>query len=135
MIEFKFRAEKRDLRLFSGLLIPFSLFIGYLIEHYSGQTTLAWSIGGVLLVAGLVGVVRPEAIRWLFVGWMVLAFPIGWLLSHIVLALVFFGLFWPLGLIARAFGYDPLQVRPADRESYWDVLEQVDDKERYFRQF
>ena len=52
--------------------------------------------------------------RLIYVGWMVLAFPIGWTVSQVMLALMFFGLFTPIGLVFRLIGRDPLQrTRPA----------------------
>ena len=43
---------------------------------------------------------------------MVLAFPIGWTVSQVMLALMFFGLFTPIGLVFRLIGRDPLQPHP-----------------------
>ena len=40
---------------------------------------------------------------------MVLAFPIGWTVSQVILLLMFYGLFTPIGLVFRLIGRDPLQ--------------------------
>ena len=61
------------------------------------------------LTVGLAGLTRPEWMRSIYVGWMVLAFPIGWTVSQVMLALMFFGLFTPIGLVFRLIGRDPLQ--------------------------
>ena len=53
--------------------------------------------------------IRPEWLRSIYVGWMVLAFPIGWTVSQVMLAVMFFGLFTPIGLVFRLIGRDPLQ--------------------------
>ena len=117
------------------LLIPFALVVGFLIDHYSEQSTLAWGVAGCLALVGLAGLFEPGLIKWVFVGWMILAFPIGWTISHLILALVYFGMFLPVGLVARMFGYDPLQLNESDQTSYWQELSPVESKERYFRQF
>ena len=39
---------------------------------------------------------------------MVLAFPIGWTVSQVILLLMFYGLFTPIGLVFRLIGRDPL---------------------------
>ena len=44
----------------------------------------------------------------IYVGWMILAFPIGWTISQVILVVMFFGLFTPIGLIFRLLGRDPL---------------------------
>ena len=47
---------------------------------------------------------------------MVLAFPIGWTVSQVMLAMMFFGLFTPIGLVFRLIGRDPLhRARPPGR--------------------
>ena len=67
---------------------------------------------------------------------MVLAFPIGWTVSQVMLALMFFGLFMPIGLVFRLIGRDPLRrTRPSGRESYWDPKPTPTDLRRYFKQF
>jgi hypothetical protein len=67
---------------------------------------------------------------------MVLAFPIGWTVSRLVLAAVFYGLFTPIGLVFRLMGRDPLARRPPhDVVSYWTEKPDRADVRRYFRQF
>ena len=79
---------------------------------------------------------RPEWVRFIYVGWMVLAFPIGWTVSQVMLAMMFFGLFTPIGLVFRLIGRDPLhRARPSGRESYWDPKPAPADLRRYFKQF
>ena len=62
--------------------------------------------------------------------------PIGWTISHAVLALLYYLLFTPIGLIIRLFGRDPMQRR-LDRSAatYWVPHNQDRDAGRYFRQF
>jgi hypothetical protein len=74
--------------------------------------------------------------RPIYVAWMVLAFPIGWTISQIILALMFYGLFTPIGLIFRIIGRDPLhRARQPGLESYWSPKTTPADPRRYFKQF
>ncbi len=61
--------------------------------------------------------------------------PIGWVLSHALLAAVFYGVVLPVGLAMRLAGRDPM-TRRLDRAaaSYWVGRERVDGSERYFKQ-
>ena len=52
---------------------------------------------------------------------MVLAFPIGWTVSLVLLGLVYYGLFTPIGLVFRLVGRDALQLRPRHRRD--DLLD------------
>ncbi len=88
------------------------------------------------LTFGPLGLFWPGALRPIFVGWMVLAFPIGWTVSLLVLALIFYGLFTPMALVFRLMGRDALdRLREPDRPSYWQPKPAPADLRRYFRQF
>jgi hypothetical protein len=62
--------------------------------------------------------------------------PIGWLVSRVVLAIVYFLVITPIGLIRRLRGHDPLALR-ADptASSYWVARQDRTDPASYFRQF
>ena len=88
------------------------------------------------MIVGSLGLTRPEWVRFIYVGWMILAFPIGWTVSQVMLAVMFFGLFTPFGLVFRLIGRDPLQrTRRSNRESYWEPKPTPTDLKRYFKQF
>ena len=88
------------------------------------------------LTVGPVGIIWPQALRPIFVAWMVLAFPIGWTMSQVILGLMFYGVFTPIALIFRIIGRDPLQrARPQGVTSYWTPKATPADPRRYFKQF
>ena len=51
--------------------------------------------------------------------WMKLAEAMAYVSSRIILALVFFLVLTPIGVIKRAMGWDPLFRRERSRESFW----------------
>jgi hypothetical protein len=67
---------------------------------------------------------------------MVLAFPIGWTVSHLLLGSIFYGVITPIGLLLRASGHDPM-MRKFDRNasSYWIDHRTGGDPTSYLRQF
>jgi Saxitoxin biosynthesis operon protein SxtJ len=117
----------RVLRQFAGML--------------AGLAVVLWYRGGsplVLLgaIVGGAGLVRPALVRWLYVGWMMAVFPIGWVVSRVVLALVFFGVMLPLALALRVVGRDTLGLRgQTDAGSYWVKRQALTDARRYFCQY
>ena len=135
MIDINFHPDSRQLRFFCVLLIPFSVVLGWLVRDQWGAQSLGWTLNGCFAAVGLVGLWIPASARWLFVGWTLVTFPIGWMVSHLILAALYFGLFFPLGWVARWFGYDPLQLRPSESETYWNGMRLDSEKGRYFRQF
>jgi hypothetical protein len=78
----------------------------------------------------------PQLGRRLYHGWMLAALPIGWTISHLVLAVVFYGVLTPIALVLRLAGRDPLERR-FDRAAatYWVERPAEQDPKRAFRQF
>ena len=134
--DISFAPSSRTLRQFAGLLII--VFGGLAGWHglVRGHVDLAMWFAGVAGVIGPLGLVVPQAVRPLYVAWMVVVFPLGWTVSRVLLALLFYGLFTPIGLVFRMMGRDKLQRRfHADRDSYWAPKIQPTDVRSYLRQF
>jgi len=126
----------RDLRWFGGLGMLFALGIaGWLLIEHDAR---GWAIdvAAVGLVAGLLAFIRPQLLKWVYIGWMWAVFPIGWLIAHILLAVVYYGVLTPVGLLLRLAGHDPLQRRPDwQATSYWRPRTRQRKPSDYFRQF
>ena len=86
-------------------------------------------------VAGVIGLAFPMALRPIFVGWMVLVYPLNWLISHLVLAVVYYCIFTPLAVFFKVIGRDTLarRFRP-EQETYWTDKRCGVDLRSYFRQ-
>jgi len=78
----------------------------------------------------------PALRRPIYLGWMYASYPIGWAVSHVLLAIIYFVVLTPVGLVVRVCGHDPMQRR-FDRQaaSYWIERQPGGDVKRYFRQF
>jgi hypothetical protein len=67
---------------------------------------------------------------------MVLAFPIGWTISQLIVALLYYGLFTPIGIVFRLIGRDPLhRTHRPGIPTYWSPKMTATDPKRYFQQF
>jgi hypothetical protein len=130
------KPEDRTLRQFAGLWTM--VFSGIAVVRFASHDPALIS-GGLLLAALLVGVpglFRPGWVRPIFVGWIVAVFPIGWCLSHLLLAFCYFGLFTPLGLIFQLIGRDELNLRTTTNiGSFWQPRRQPADAASYYGQF
>jgi hypothetical protein len=125
----------RDLRVFGLLLVPVTVIAGIVAQARFDAPTVArgiWASGAALVV---LYAAIPPARRPIFVGWSALGFPVGWLLSHVVLGLVFWLVITPIAVALRLLGQDPLDRRadPTVR-SYWSPHRAAGDVDRYFRQ-
>lgn len=126
----------KTLRQFAAAWLVFFLTIGthqYLVRS---QQRLGLIVGALAVVVGGLGLVKPAAVRWLFVGWMMLAFPIGWLVSQLLLVLMFYGVITPVAVFFRLRGRDLLSRKPTpSRPSFWIPKDTPQDARSYFRQY
>jgi hypothetical protein len=131
-----FDPPRATLRQFAGLWLVFFGGLALWQGLVRGQIGLAAICAVLALTIGPLGLLRPGWVRPIYVGWMVLAFPIGWTVSQVMLALMFYGLFTPIGLVFRLLGRDALQrARRPGVESYWTPKPAPAGPKSYFRQF
>jgi saxitoxin biosynthesis operon SxtJ-like protein len=119
-----FRAEREF-----GLLVGAVFTLLGLWWFYRGKFATAayvFTISGVVLV--LFGVAVPRVLIVPRKFWMKLAEGLSYVSSRIILAIVFFLVLTPIGLIKRALGWDPLQRRSGSRDSFWTTYPARDSK-------
>jgi hypothetical protein len=63
---------------------------------------------------------------------MALAEVLSYVTTRIILGLVFFLIVTPIGVIKRAFGWDPLHRRAAPGESYWKPYSERQRNPRHY---
>jgi len=128
--------DRTELRWFAGLWFPAFLAVAGGIAWRSGAPHAvvigAWIGGGML---GLVGVVIPAVIRPVFKGLSYATFPIGFVVSIAVLAVLYFVIITPIAIVMRLAGRDALgrKLDPA-AQSYLQSLPEQPDASTYFRQ-
>ena len=91
-------------------------------------------IGIILLVSGLV---IPIILKPIYFLWMIFATILGWIMTRVILSLLFYIIVTPIGLIPRFFGKQFLELRwDKSKESYWNFRTNEDiQKENYKKQF
>ena len=128
--------SRRQLAVFAAIWLVFFSIIGWMVLGRSGS--LPWAIGICCLAVGVpvIGWIAPPFLRIVYLGMAYAAFPIGFVVSHVMLAVVYYLVLTPTGLLMRLFGYDPMNRRfDPDAETYWVPRETEQDVKRYFRQF
>ena len=100
------------------------------------RTTVAGVLAGLGVWAALVSLIWPKANKPLFVGLSIVAFPIGFVLSYVILGTLFFLVIGPIGVVMRLVGRDPMHRRyDANAPSYWTPYNGQRPNESYFKQF
>jgi hypothetical protein len=85
---------------------------------------------GALLI--LLGLVWPRALVWPNRAWVLLAEGLSFVTTRVILALVFFLIITPIGVVKRLSGWDPLSRRAARSDSYWKPYSQRQRDPRHY---
>ena len=126
-----------DLKWFGPLFLLFFGLIGGLLVWRGGSMNVAYALWGFAAVVVAVYYAMPALQRRIYLGWIYGVYPIGYVLSHVIMGIVFYLVVTPVGLIMRATGRDPM-TRTFDRnaKSYWvEHRTGGRDPSSYFRQF
>lgn len=110
--------------------------LAQILRH--GRTGVGAGLVGLGVLCLILGWVAPRAFRWVFTAAMLLAFPIGFVVSQVMLAFLFFVVFLAVGLFLRVRGWDAMVRRrqPAGSgQGYWEPKPMPSDPRRYLRQY
>src|SRR5690349_20316074 len=109
-----FRAEREFGLIVGGMFMLLSswwIYRGKFPHVYTATLPL-----GALLV--LLGLIFPRALAWPNRAWMALAEVLSFFSTRVILAVVYFLVLTPIGVIKRLSGWDPLHRRAESSESY-----------------
>ena len=137
VIEINRNPTRRQLNQFGFIWLGFLVLFGAIARFKLDAPNLALGLWVAALVVPVVGWLIPSVMRAVFLGMSYAAWPIGFVVSHVILALVYYLVFTPVGLAMRIFGYDPMK-RGFDESvsSYWVTRDPAAaETKRYFRQF
>ena len=127
----------KQLNQFGFIWLGFLTFFGVMAWFKLDAPKVAMGLWIVAIVVPVIGWSAPSFMRLVFLGMSYAAWPIGFVVSHLMLAMVYSLVMTPIGLVMRVVGYDPM-TRRRDRESSssWIVRDKGDrGPESYFRQF
>lgn len=140
-----YRSMNQDdpaMRKFGLLLGLILIALAGLILFRKGLPDVVWlSTPFILLVLGLLSLcmafIIPKALKPINSVMIIISLCIGYCITRVVLFMVFFGLFLPIGLILRMLGKDFMRIkRREDEPSYWIACaDEQDDQARTRRQF
>lgn len=137
LIKINWNPSQRDLRQFGAIWLPgFLVIVGAMLWYRGTSFSIVATLWTIAAVACLVALTFPNAMRPVYIALTCATFPIGWVVSHLLLAFIFYLIITPIGLVMRLCGYDPMH-RKFDRgaSTYWKPHATETDTSRYFRQF
>jgi hypothetical protein len=134
--EIKFINKSENAVKKTGLTVGIVLILVSLILWYLGKISSIYfsSIGGLLVI---IAVVFPSLLRPFHIVWMALALLMGFVMSRVILTILFYIVLTPVGIIAKIFGKKFMLLGfDKSASTYWEkrenpVKQQID----YERQF
>ena len=127
--------DGRELRRFAvAMLSGFSvlaLLSAWRAKGIAQSSVVLAAIGVSLAIAAFI----PKLGRVAYLAVYVSSGVVGHLVSSVVLALIFFLVFTPLGILMRLMGKDLLQQRRPKQPAGWKRVATVKTKDSYYRQF
>ena len=129
------KSKKSDIRKF-GITIGIILMIiaGFLFWKEKESYQIFLTVGIILFAFGIVIPFILKPIYWV---WMIFATILGWIMTRVILSLLFYTIFTPIGLILRFFRKQFLELRwDKSKESYWNFRNNEHrQNENYEKQF
>jgi hypothetical protein len=145
LIDVNLRPDDRTLRHFGFIALAgfglLAVLAWYELAIFAfGLGSWREEVAGTLAVLGAVALLTsllfPRGNLPLYLALTVIAFPIGFVLSYVIMGTLFYLIIAPIGLMMRAFGRDPLnRAFLPGASSYWVDARPARPKESYFRQF
>ena len=128
------KTSNKDIRSF-GITIGIILFIISAILFYydkSSYEVIAYIGGGFISL----GIIAPIILKPIYILWMTFAVILGWVMTRVILSLVFYLIITPISLITRLLGEDFLKLKKIDSKSYWNPRDSnYENNQDYEKQF
>ncbi|MEJ2247104.1 MAG: SxtJ family membrane protein [Acidobacteriota bacterium] len=114
--------DKKEFRKFGLTMGIFLILLGLVFYWYSlNYTNVILITGGVLLILGLL---IPIVLRPIFVIWMSFATVLGFIMTRLILGILFYVIFFPVSVVLKILGKDFLDQKfNTNDSSYWKIRE------------
>ena len=132
---FKSRPDKKELRNFAITICAALSIIGGIVLWQKGDAGFVFIAVGLLFI--VLGLISPKLLTPIYKVWMAFSHIMGFIMNHLILALMYYIVFTPIGLIRRMIKKDPLHISLNQaKETYW--IKRTDEefsKEKYEKMF
>ena len=126
--------SNRDIRSFGITMGIIFFIISGLLMYYNKESYKIIGIIGSMFIG--LGLTIPVMLKPFYFVWMTFAAILGWVMTRVLLSLVFYLIITPIGLITRIIGEDFLALKKTESNSYWNHRDSSEElKQDYERQF
>jgi hypothetical protein len=137
LIEINLHPSRKELRNFAAIALIASAIISLLLYVLKGLAVqwvaIIFAAGFIIFISSFVCL---KITRIIYLSLILVTFPIGYVVSFILLAAFYFLLLTPLGLFFRLIGRDSLCRKfDLNAKSYWLSRQSPKNLDSYFHQF
>ena len=113
------KSGRKDLKSF-GFIIGFILMLISVFLFFREKDSFIYFFSIGLIFNGL-GIIIPAALKPFYKIWMTFAIIIGWVMTRVILSVLFYLIISTIGIFARLVGKDFLNLKSKNNESYWNL--------------
>ena len=145
MIEINLKPDDRTLRQFGwialvgfGFVAAIAWFEVLIFSFGLGEARplVAGIFAGLGVLAAFFSLVFPKANLPIYIGLTILSYPIGFVLSYVIMGTLFYLLITPVGLFFKLTGRDPMHRRfDSEAATYWSDPRHARGADSYFKQY
>lgn len=126
------KSDKRELRKFGITVGAMLVLIGFAFQLFANNYNVYMVVGTIGALLVLSGIIFPKILLPIHKVWMTLAVILGFVMTRVILSILFYLVVTPIGFIAKIFGKDFLNLKiEKNKNSYW----QKRDDEEYQKIF
>lgn len=129
------KASRNDLRKFGAILTAALAMFGTILL-WKGKEHTFWLFGAAACIA-LAAAAVPTSLTPVNRAFMAFSRVMGWVVTRLILIVLFYAILTPIGIVARLLGKNFLAVRmDVSRDSYWIATQpKASGRGTYERQF
>ena len=129
------KETKKDLRKFGLTVGGVLLAIGLLLFYFDKSSAIYFAVIGGLLI--LSGTLFPMILKPLNKIWMILAIILGFIMSRVILTILFYLVLTPIAILAKIVGKKFMVLKyDKSANTYWEKRTNINKKQiDYDRQF
>lgn len=137
LVSLNLKPSEKQLREFGDIALCMSNIVGLLLMWIAGLSFKAFVIFCICgVTVYLLSRISLKLVRPVYLGLIVLTFPIGWVISHTVMAIFYYIIISGVGLVFKILKRDPLhRAYDPQAASYWIPYKHNRSPKHYFHQF
>ena len=133
--------EIKNIKTTKKVLRDFGLILAIVLAIFGGISLWKESESYKYLFPGsgaslILAMLLPNVLKFIYLPWMTVATIIGWVMTRVILKMLYYLILTPIGIAMKLFGKDILDEKiNKDKPSYWVPRDKTILKEQFERQF